>query len=116
MDHEGLCTTVFKIDPEIRFVAIYHKSGHMLCGGMRDGLEPYLPREEMTRSAMHTIMRWETRSILFPFIGEGKYSMTEYDKIKRLTFPLNRSELLLVATEVTANHNFIIDRIIGIIR
>lgn len=53
----------------------------MLCGEMRDGLESYLPREEMTRSAMHVIMRWETRSISFPFIGEGKYSMTEYDKL-----------------------------------
>ncbi len=111
MDYENLCATIFRIDPKIRFVGVYHKDGELLNGGMRGGLEPYLPREERARSTRHTIMRWETRKILFPFIGEGKYSMTEYEKIKRMTFPLSESALLLITTEISANHNFIIDKI-----
>ena len=111
MDYENLCATIFRIDPKIRFVGVYHKDGELLDGGMRDGLESYLPREEIARSTRHTIVRWETRKLLSPFIGEGKYSMTEYEKIKRMTFPLNESTLLLITTEITVNHNFIINKI-----
>lgn len=115
MDYESLCSAVFEIDPKIRYVAVYHKSGHQLSGGVRDDLVPLLPPEELTRSALHTIMRWETRKLLFSFIGQGKYSMAEYEKIKRLTFPLNQSALLLVSTEVTVNHNVVISKILDII-
>jgi hypothetical protein len=115
LDYDTLCSLIFEIDPKIRYVAVYHKSGHQLCGGMRDGLEPLLPPEELTRSAIHTIMRWETRQLLSSFIGQGKYSMAEYEKIKRITFPMNQTALLLVSTDVTANHNIIISRVLDII-
>jgi hypothetical protein len=115
LDYDTLCSAVFEIDPKIRYAAVYHKSGHQLCGGMRDGLEALLPPEELTRSAIQTIMRWNTRQLLSSFIGQGKYSMAEYEKIKRMTFPLNETALLLVSTDVTANHNIIISRILDII-
>jgi hypothetical protein len=109
--YDDICSSIFGIDPKIRFVAIYHKSGQILGGGTREGLEPYLPREEITRSAINAIMRWETRKLLFPFVGEGKYSMTEYQKVKRLTVPMGEAALLLVTMDVTANHTFIINKI-----
>lgn len=115
-DYENLCDVIFEIDPKIRYVAIYHKSGHKLCGGMRNDLDPLLPPEELTKSAIHTILRWETRDTLFTFIGRGKYSMAEYEKIKRITFPLNQAELLLVSTETDVNHNMIISRISDILQ
>ncbi|MGQ0605517.1 MAG: DUF6659 family protein [Candidatus Nitrosotenuis sp.] len=115
-DYDNLCDTVFEIDPKIRYVAIYHKSGHKICGGMRDDLEPLLPPEELTTSAMHTIMRWETRSALATFIGQGKYSMAEYEKIKRMTFPINQAELLLVSTEINTSHNLIISKILDLLQ
>jgi hypothetical protein len=115
-DYENLCDVIFEIDPKIRYAAVYHKSGHKLCGGMRGDLEPLLPPEELTKSAMHTILRWDARNVLLPFIGKGKYSMAEYEKIKRMTFPLNQTELLLVSTEIDVNHNLIISKILNIIQ
>lgn len=78
---------------------------------MRAGVEPYLPREEMTRAAINAAMRWDSRRLLYPFVGVGKYSLTEYEKVKRLTMPLGSSTLLLATMEVSANHTFIIDKI-----
>jgi hypothetical protein len=43
-------------------------------------------------------------------VGKGKYAMSEYEKIKRITFPLGEDHLLLVTTEVDANHSKIIKR------
>ncbi|MBM3903584.1 MAG: hypothetical protein FJ357_00350 [Thaumarchaeota archaeon] len=115
-DYENLCETIFEIDPKIRYVAIYHKSGHKLCGGIRADLDPLLPSEEITKSAMHSIMRWETRGALATFIGQGKYSLAEYEKIKRMTFPLNQAELLLVSTEIDVNHDLIISKILDVLQ
>jgi hypothetical protein len=42
----------------------------------------------------------------------GKYDMDEYEKIKRITFPLGLDHLLLVTTEVNAEHIKVIDRIL----
>ena len=38
--------------------------------------------------------------------------MSEYEKIKRITFPLEEYHLLLVTTEVDADHNKIISDIL----
>jgi hypothetical protein len=38
--------------------------------------------------------------------------MAEYEKIKRITFPLDLDHLLLVTTEVDAEHVKVIDRIL----
>jgi hypothetical protein len=41
-------------------------------------------------------------------LERGKYAMAEYEKIKRITFPLKENHLLLVTTEVDADHGKII--------
>ncbi len=38
--------------------------------------------------------------------------MTEYEKMKRITFPLDESILLIVGTEVEVDHNVIINKIL----
>lgn len=115
MSYEDLCSSIFSIDSKIRFVAAYHISGQLLGGGTRVGIDSYLPREEITRSAINAIMRWESRKTLYPFVGDGKYSLTEYQKVKRLTIPIGEAALLLVTMDVSANHTFIINKIQEII-
>jgi len=41
--------------------------------------------------------------------------VTEYTKIKRITFPLNKSVLLIVGAEVEINHDIIIQKILQLI-
>lgn len=103
------------LEPQIRGVLIYHYNGELLAGGMRDGVNSYLPPEEITRSTLNTIFRWKTRELLYPFLGLGKYSLTEYEKIKRISFPLNQSVLLIVATETEVDHDVIIKKILQLI-
>ena len=42
--------------------------------------------------------------------------MSEYRKIKRITFPLEQNHLLLVTTEVDAVHNKIIKDVLAMVR
>jgi len=50
------------------------------------------------------------RESLYPFFGAGKYSITEYEKVKKITFPLDSHAILVVGTEV--DHDLIIDKIL----
>ncbi len=106
---------ILGLEPQIRAVFVYHFNGEILGGGMRDGVESYLPTEEISKSTINTILEWKTRELLYPFLGFGRYSMTEYEKIKRITFPLNESILLIVATEVEIDHDIIIRKILQLI-
>lgn len=115
MDYSKICSVILGLEPQIRAVLVYHFNGELLGGGMRDGVESYLPPDEITKTALSTILRWKTRELLYPFLGNGRYSITEYEKIKRITIPLNDSILLIVATEVEVNHDAIIKKILQII-
>ena len=42
---------------------------------------------------------------------KGKYVLAEYEKIKRITIPLNYKHLLYMTTEVECDHSRLIDRI-----
>lgn len=116
MDYNKLCSLILGIEPQIRSVYVYHNNGELLAGGMRDGIESFLPTEELTRSIHNTILRWKTRELLYPFLGAGKYSLTEYKKVKRITFPLNAHAILVVGIEVEAKHDLIIDKILQMIK
>jgi hypothetical protein len=56
--------------------------------------------------------RWGLRNSLSPKVGKGKYAMAEYEKIKRITFPLDVDHLLLVTTETNADHVSIISNVL----
>jgi len=47
--------------------------------------------------------------------GKGKYAMTEYEKIKRITIPLDDEHLLLITTEVEADHAQIISNVLKLL-
>ena len=115
MDYPKLCSLILGIEPQIRGVFVYHHNGQLLAGGMRSGVESYLPREEQTKSIHSTILRWQTRELLYPFLGPGKYSITEYEKVKRITFPLDSSAILVIGMEVKVDHDIIINKILQLI-
>jgi len=116
LDYEKLCSSIFEIDPKIRAVLIYHTSGELLAGGMRPGVESYLPREEITKSTQNAFSRWKRREELSHFLGPGKYTLTEFEKVKRITFPLETSALLMMSMEVESNHDMIIQKILEFLK
>jgi hypothetical protein len=67
-----------------------------------------LSSEETRKSNLQALARWGLRNSLSSKIGRGKYAMAEYEKIKRITIPLDDDHLLLITTEVEADHGKII--------
>ena len=56
----------------------------------REGVQNLLSPEESKKSlAIYIVNSWKTRNTLAPKIGKGKYVLAEYEKIKRITMPLD---------------------------
>ena len=109
MDYDHLCKAVMDIDTKIRFAGICDESGEIKYGGQREGVEDMLSSEETRKSNLQALARWGLRNSLSSKIGKGKYAMAEYEKIKRITIPLDDDHLLLITTEVQADHSKIIN-------
>jgi len=107
MDYEKLCSQIFKIDPEIRFAAVYNFWAERIAGGMKEGLDSHLSEKLTMNSVNQALLRWKSRKTMEEWIGKAKYAMAEYEKVKRLTFYFNENELLLVSTEPDADHELI---------
>ncbi len=116
MDYEDLCKGILALDPKIRFAGVCDETGEIKYGGQRDGLANLLTAEETKRSNLQALARWGLRNSLASKVGKGKYAMAEYEKIKRITAPLDNDHLLLVTTEVDADHQNVIAKVLKLIQ
>ena len=116
MDYENLCKGILALDTKIRFAGVCDETGEIKYGGQRDGLANLLTAEETKRSNLQALARWGLRNSLASKVGKGKYAMAEYEKIKRITAPLDNDHLLLVTTEVDADHQNVIAKVLKLIQ
>src|SRR5438067_10631978 len=111
MEYKRIHENIMKSDPKIRLVTICDLNGKIMHSEHREGVKNLLTPEESKKSLELAVNAWKTRSDLAPKIGKGKYVLAEYEKIKRITMPLDDKHLLYVTTEVECDHSTLIDRI-----
>lgn len=111
-----LCKEILNLDPKIRFAGICDDTGEIKYGGQREGVKNLLSPEETKKSNLQALARWGLRNALAPKVGKGRYAMAEYEKIKRITIPLEDDNLLLVTTEVEADHRRIINDVLKLVQ
>jgi len=116
MEFSKLCQKIMALDPKVRFAGICDDTGEILYGGQREDVKDLLTREETRKSNLQAMARWASRYTLASKIGLGKYAMAEYEKIKRITVPLDNEHLLLVTTEVDVDHGRIISSILKLVQ
>ena len=116
MDYDNLYKQILNLDSKVRFAGICDDSGEIKYGGQREGIKNLLSPEETKRSNLQALARWGLGNVLASKIGKGKYAMAEYEKIKRITVPLENNHLLLVTTEVEADHRTIINNVLKLIQ
>jgi hypothetical protein len=116
MDYGKLSKDILNLDPKVRFAGICDDTGEIKYGGQREGIKNLLSPDETKKSNLQALARWGLRNSLAPKIGKGRYAMAEYEKIKRITIPLENDHLLLITTEVEADHGKVIDGVLNMLR
>jgi len=109
MDHKALYEKIMDIDPKIRFVTIVNKDGKIEHTGHHEGVTNILTPDESKKSLQRAIDSWSARNDLADKIGEGKYVLAEYGKIKRITIPMGKEHLIYLTADVETDHTKIID-------
>ena len=99
------------MDPKIRFVTIMDSEGRLMHGGQREGIVNHLNPDESKISLQHAIYAWGIRTKFENKIGAAKYALVEYEKIKRISIPLDDKHLIYITIESDADHSLIIERI-----
>ncbi len=110
MSLEKIYDEIFNIDINIRYIGIYRNG--KLYGKVRKGLNTYLDEEETKQSIAQAVRRWEERKKWESKIGRPIYSQTMYEKVKRITMQIDDSTILLISTEIEAEHEKILLRIL----
>jgi hypothetical protein len=100
---------------KLRYVGISDEDGKIKFGGVLRGVKPKLDKKQRRDSVRQALKRWKLRQKFVSKIGRGLYTVAVYQKMKRITFPLNGGYLLLVTTELDANHGQIVDKILKLI-
>jgi len=100
LDDEGtLVSMIMEANKFARFAAICDKEGKILWSSRRNDVQNILTLGETKASLQRAIETWKIRDMLSAKIGQGRYAIVGYDKIKRITIPLKNDHLLFVSVE-----------------
>ena len=112
MDYEKFCSQVLDIDPKIRFATVYDEWAVRIGGGMREGVENLLSEHAENELVNISILDWKARKDMSKWLGKTKYTLAEYDKVKRFSFYLGYDHLLLVSTAIDCDTDIVVDEVI----
>jgi len=98
-NEEKLLNMILGEIPSTRIAIICDHDGNILWNSVRDNTTSYLNIDETKESLKRSLDSWDSRDKLSAKIGNGKYAIVAYDKIKRITVPLPNNHLLFVSLE-----------------
>ncbi|MCV0392025.1 MAG: hypothetical protein K5790_01885 [Nitrosopumilus sp.] len=84
---------------DIRFAAICDKNGEILWNSKRNNVKPLVPMADTKKTLQRAINAWEERSKIKNMVGEGLYVIAAYEKIKRITIPLDNRHILFLSVD-----------------
>jgi hypothetical protein len=112
MDYRLIYEDIMKTDPRVRFLTIFDTNGEIVYTGHREGVQNILSPEESMKSLQQAASAWKFRQELEPKLGRGLYALAVYEKIKRITVPLDDKHMAYITTEPDADHNKIIESLV----
>lgn len=98
---EQKCQNLLK-EPEIRFAGLINPMGHLVAGGMKEGLKPLEDDADMRKLYMELILRVSTRQEFDETLGVVDYSASRREKAVVMSFPIG-NKVLLVSADTSVN-------------
>jgi hypothetical protein len=99
-----VASRIFDIDKDIRFVGFVSRTGKLIEGGMRDGIESIDDEIHQKRWFNQAAIRAEMHAMFDQIYGKTRFGYVEREKIIQLAFYLEEN-LLIVTLQPTVNTN-----------
>jgi len=98
--YEKLLNMLMEFNPLVRFTAVFSKDGGIEWSSQRDDVTNIIPIEQTKASIARAAESWKARENLsVNGTGRGMYTITAYEKIKRITIPLDDGHILFISTD-----------------
>ena len=110
-NYKNLLEEIIQSNSAIRFTAICGSFGTITEKLQREDVTLLLSEQDTEKLVGEAIHSWHTRRLYEQKIGKGHYAMAVYDKIIRITIPLNEFQILLVTLDNTLETPKLIDDI-----
>ncbi len=112
--HEKLLNMLMEFNPLVRYTAVCSKDGEIEWSSQRDNVTNIIPLEDTKASIKRAAESWNARQELSKNgIGAGMYTITAYEKIKRITIPLDDDHILFISTDNTPKGDKDYGRLVG---
>lgn len=112
--HEKLLNMLMDFNPLVRFTAVCSKDGEIEWHSQRDNVTNIIPIEETKESIRRAAESWRERKVLSEQgTGRGMYTITAYEKIKRITIPLDDDHILFISTDNSPKKDKDYGRLVG---
>ena len=98
-DYSGFLEVLMMSNKKVRFSAICNLEGKLLFQKRREDIRELFSLEETQKQLSGTINSWKSRSEIRDKIGKPMYSITSYEKIKRMTIPIDDEHLLFISMD-----------------
>jgi len=116
MKHQQLIDTIMENNKNIRFTAICNMVGDVEVTSNTDDVERYLTTEETKESLETAAKAWiHARKTISKKVGKGLYTLTAYERLKRVTVSLDDGFLLLATMNNTEAQDQTIDGILKLV-
>jgi hypothetical protein len=104
---------LLRFEKSIRWIGIANKYGVLLNVEYRDNLTPFMTEEENEEYAANAVKRYKTRLKFQTKIGMLNYAFGRYEKISRVTIPINQDYYLLLTLDADEKNydNLIMNKI-----
>jgi len=103
--YEKLLNMLMDFNNDIRFAAVCNSSGEILWHSQRKGIRNLVPIEDTKKTLLRAINAWNEREKVAKIVGRGLYTIAAYEKIKRITVPLDKGNLLFISIDNTPLKN-----------
>lgn len=115
MREPSLCNGIIKLDRSIRFVGILNNRGEVIEGGFKQGIEPLLDGTDEQKMYIHSQTNLTMMQSYSDMLGMVRFSLTEHEKVTRMTFPL-RDGIFCLSAMPKAYMNKIGDKVMKVLK
>ncbi|MBA4436615.1 MAG: DUF6659 family protein [Nitrosopumilus sp.] len=112
---ESICQDILKLHPKMRSARFINARGHLVAGGMKEGLLSLEAKKQDEMMFMELALRVRMRHEFDNEFGVVHFSLSYRDKVIVMSFPLSDDNVLLVSREKDKNFEDIPFKILDLI-
>ena len=100
---EKMCQDIIALDSKMRSARLINSRGHLIAGGMKEGLLSLEAQKQDEMMFMELALRVRMRHEFDNEFGEVHFSMSYREKVIVMSFPLTNDDVILVSCEKDAD-------------